>query len=544
MTNGGKQGDLQLKKILFTMTCGPYPDIDGTDSMDLYTSRLTKGQEIFTLRSYYPALPVYILAQNVSIPSVALEYPTYEEFVEELKKGYDYVGINFNTIFFDNTYRMCKAVKQFSPRTKIILGGYGVTCLREEFQEEKELLSMADYVCHGEGVRFVRDLLGEPLDGEIRQEFPSSYIYSMGEKIPFDNVISALGCRGACEFCCTSAFYDYKKVRLVDPAGLWKSIKEKLLKNDCRFVWIYDEDFFADADYVREMAELIRKDKEIPPEKVRWAGFGSIRSISQYEVEELAEMGVSAIWIGVESKFSELPKRKGRDVKDVFDSLRKAGIQTVGSFIIGWDFQTDENIVEDIDYFVGLKPTYTQVSSLMPCPETRLWERLKKENKLYTEGFRWSKHHLYSIMHRHTSIKDGDVLKYVNLTQEKLYHENGPSILGTFEVNLEGYVHCMESKNERIRAQASMYGDWCRKIFPALFAVGAYSPSPGVKKLVKTLQARYIKEFGAPSFLSLLKSGLFFCYAAILKLRTFLPHRFKKRKAKRYTRRYSYNGAE
>ena len=77
-----------MKKILFTMACGPYPRIDNTDSMDLYTSRLTKGQEFFTLKSYYPAMPVYLLAQNVSIPSVALEYPSFEEFVEEVKKGF------------------------------------------------------------------------------------------------------------------------------------------------------------------------------------------------------------------------------------------------------------------------------------------------------------------------------------------------------------------------------------------------------------------------------------------------------------------------
>lgn len=524
------------------MTCGPYPDIDKTDSMDLYTSRLTKGQEIFTLRSYYPALPVYLLAQNVSIPSVALEYPAFEEFVEEVKKGYDYIGINFNTIFFDNTLKMCRAVKELSPKTKIILGGYGVTCLKENFQEEKELLSLVDYVCHGEGIRFVRELLGEPLDGEIRQEFPMAYIYSMGEKIGFDNAISALGCRGACEFCCTSAFFDYKEVTLVPPAELWKTIKSKLLKEECNFVWIYDEDFFADAAYVREMARLIKNDKEIPPEKVAWAGFGSIRSISQYETEELVEMGVSAIWIGVESKFTNLPKRKGKDIKDVFASLREAGIQTVGSFIIGWDFQTPENIMEDINYFTDLKPTYNQISSLMPCPETRLWDRLKKENKLYTENFRWEKHHLYSIMHRHTSIKDEDVIRYVNFTQKTLYEKDGPSILRTFEVNLNGYINCRESANERIKARASNYKLWCHKIYPALCAAGVYAPSREAKESISILREKYLDTFGPSSLTSRLKSLLFLCYAGVLKLMRAIP--LKGKRKKKYTRRSTYNGAE
>ena len=531
-----------MKKILFTMACGPYPRIDNTDSMDLYTSRLTKGQEFFTLKSYYPAMPVYLLAQNVSIPSVALEYPSFEEFVEEVKKGYNYIGINFNTIFFDATYKMCKAIKELSPKTKIILGGYGVTCLKEDFQEEKELLSMADYVCHGEGISFVREILGEPTDGEIKQDFPTSYIYSMGEKVAFDNAISALGCRGACEFCCTSAFYDYKKVRIVNPEALWKIVKKKLLEKSS-FVWIYDEDFFADADYVREFGDIIKKDKDIPPEKVSWAGFGSIRSLSQYTIEELVEMGVSAIWIGVESKFSKLPKRKGRDIKETFKSLREAGIQTVGSFIIGWDFQTEANILEDINYFIDLKPTYTQISSLMPCPETRLWDRLKKEGKLYTDNFKWHNHHLYSIMHRHTSIKDEDVIKYVNLTQSLLYQRNGPSFSRTFEVDLNGYKASKKSKNEIIKAKAPLFASWCHLIFPALLAIKLHSPTPELRRDIKELRDSYIKEFGNPPFQAKIKSVLFLIYSSILRIYHFFT-KIWPGIDRSYTKRYTYYGAE
>lgn len=532
-----------MKKILFTMACGPYPIIDNTDSMDLYSSRLTKGQEFLTLKSYYPALPVYLLAQNVSIPSVALEYPTFEEFTTEVRKGYDYIGINFNTIFFDATYKMCKLIKEISPNTKIILGGYGVTCLKENFQGEQELLAMVDYVCHGEGIRFVREILGEPVDQEIKQDFPLAYIYAMGEKIAFDNAISALGCRGACEFCCTSAFYDYKKVRLVDPKNLWKIVRAKM-RGESTFVWIYDEDFFADADYVREFGSLIKNDRDIPPEKASWAGFGSIRSLSQYTVEELVEMGVTSIWIGVESKFSNLPKRKGRDVKETFAALHKAGIQTVGSFIIGWDFQTEENILEDINYFVDLNPTYTQISSLMPCPETRLWDRLKKEGKLYTENFRWNNHHLYSIMHRHTNIKDNDIIKYVNLAQSMLYKKNGPSFLRTFEVNLNGYLFCKNHTNPAIRQRKNVYAFWCHKIFPALFAVKVHAPSTTLKKKVKKLTKTYINEFGNPSLKTKTKSVLFVLYASVLRICYYCHNKRKTVKKRTYTRRCTYNGAE
>ncbi len=238
--------------VLLTMPFGPYPKLDGVDSMDLYSSRLTKNQDIFTFKSYYPRLALHLIAQNISARTTVLETPSYRDFIEEVKKGYDYVGINFDTIFFDQVLQMARAVREFSPKTKIILGGYGVTCLNEQFQDEQELVKMVDHVCHGEGIEFMRSILGEPLDSPVTQDFPLAYISVFGEKVYFDNLVSALGCRGGCEFCCTSAFYKYKKVRIVEADTLWQLMKKKILadKKDTAFIWIYDEDFFDDPEYV------------------------------------------------------------------------------------------------------------------------------------------------------------------------------------------------------------------------------------------------------------------------------------------------------
>ena len=159
------------------MACGPYPELDGCSSMDLYASRLTHSQDIFSFASYYPALPIYLIGQNISAPTVVLESPTFEIFTEEVKNGYDYIGINFNTIFFDQVLKMCRIIRRLSPETKIVLGGYGVCCLKENFQEEQELVKMVDHVCHGEGIRFMRELLGEPTDAPIKQDFPISDHY-------------------------------------------------------------------------------------------------------------------------------------------------------------------------------------------------------------------------------------------------------------------------------------------------------------------------------------------------------------------------------
>ncbi len=518
-----------------TMSCGPYPKLDGVNSMDLYSSRLTKNQDIFTFKSYYPRLAIHLIAQNISAASVVLETPSFGDFVSEIKKGYDYVGINFDTIFYDQVFKMVKAVKEFSPETRIILGGYGVVCLNEKFQEEQELVKMVDYVCHGEGIRFVRELLGEQVDAPVTQDFPLAYISIFGQKVYFDNLVSALGCRSGCEFCCTSAFYGYKKVRIVSASRLWELMKAKIQKKqDTAFTWIYDEDFFADPDYVREFAGFIKSDPDISPEQVRWGGYGSVRSLSQFTIEELLEMGVSSLWIGVESDYTDLPKRKGKDIKQLFSELHSAGIQTIGSFIIGWDFHSVENVQRDIDYFVSLSPTYSQVSSLMPCPETRLWKRMLDEGRLYTEGFKWRQHHLYSIMHRHKLLKDEDVPMLVQDTMVKLFENNGPSALRTFEANLRGYLYSYGHVNRRIKSRSVIFEKWCRFIAPALSAMKIYAPSVTVKRKLDSLMREYIDTFGRLTFVQHLQKHVFILLATILKISSFFPHQGKDPRTKRF----------
>jgi len=243
-------------------------------------------------------------------------------------------------------------------------------------------------------------------------------------------------------------------------------------------------------------------------DRISWGGYGSVRSLSKFTPEELAEMGVSAIWIGVESKFSKLPKRKGKDIKEIFSSLHENGIQTVGSFIIGWDFQTSENINEDIEHFVKLNPTFTQISSLMPCPETKLWEKVTKENRLYTENFKWENHHLYSSIHRHSTLKDEEIIDLIKYTQKKLYEENGPSVLRSFQIHLNGYRKFKNSKNEHLKQRSILHRKWCKLMVIVLPAIKKYGPTEKVREKAAEMLQEYRKEFEDLNVKQKIKSSL------------------------------------
>ena len=528
-------------KVLLTSVYGPFETFeDGSSMMDLYAGRLTKGQEIFTIKSYYPSLPLYLIAENISAPAVVLEFPTLKQFTRELRKGYDYVGIHFAaSLFFDKVLTMCRLIRKISPKTKIVLGGYGVVCVDQDFQNEADLRELVDYVCRGEGVRFMRELVGDPVDAPISENFPQSYFRIMSVKIPFNNLITAVGCRAGCEFCATSAFFKRDKIFLLSPSEFWAALKNYIKRGNVWFTWVFNEDFFADPEYVREFGRIVESDKEVSLDKIVWGGFGSVRALSQYDVEELVRMGVQAVWVGIESKYTNLPKRQGKSIKEIFESLHSAGIMTIGSFIVGWDFHTSETVKEDIEHVVSLNPTFSQISSLMPCPGTKFWDRMLEEKRLRTEDFKWKGFHLYAAVHKHLHMTDDEVRFYVRETQRRLYEENGPSVLRMLEVVLNGYARYRDAPDRRLRERASYFMRQAKVMYPTLLAIRVFAPSEKVRDKVAKIRLRYRREIGHVSPVSWCASFLFLVATVIAKISSIRRHKVERLPC----RRTCYNGA-
>jgi len=88
-----------MKKLLLTTVFRPFgvDDQYGNSSTlaEFHHTNLTSAQGIFSIRGANPNLGLHFIAENVQTPAKVLENPSLSEFIRELKKGYDYVGINF-----------------------------------------------------------------------------------------------------------------------------------------------------------------------------------------------------------------------------------------------------------------------------------------------------------------------------------------------------------------------------------------------------------------------------------------------------------------
>lgn len=521
-----------MKSVLLTNPIVPYDPVWGEDYNDLTGSRLTRGQGPFTLKSHGHCWALYLIAENLTCPVTVLENPTIEEFEVELSKGYDYWGVQVKVAFIDKIAKMIRVAKKTAPQTKIVLGGYGVKALYEPVPHDPEnlageILENADFICEGDGVRFFRELLNdEPIERPITQftlPLGAGTIPGLEKMAQFYNaiVVAALGCPGGCDFCATSHFFNKQKVRLLSPDQCF----ETMAFYAQRLSWknyhctVYDEDLLRDADYVRKLGSYIRASKTHGLDKIKYLAFGSIEALEQYDIEELQLHGVDSIWVGVESTIKNgleknypqiAKKHRGRTFEEVFSQLHNNGIVTTGSMILGFDFHTPENILEDIERFVKLKPVFYQIGPLIPCPGTELYRNLKRAGKLRAT-MTWHDGHLFADdLFDRPNFKPGELKKFFDYIHERLYEENGPSFLGSLDVNLNGYRKFKDAKDEPSRLRAELLKRNCQVYYACLDAVKEFATGKGAKERAREVEEKYKELLGEPSPNQKMLSQFFF----------------------------------
>ncbi|MCG8685778.1 MAG: radical SAM protein, partial [Desulfobacterales bacterium] len=195
--------------MLLTSVFGPFGVNDDygerENKMELFHNQVTREQGIYSYRFNHASHGLYFMAENVDIPTTVLDFPTLKKFRAELKHGYDYVGISFIVPNFDKAQKMASLVRELSPKTKIILGGHGASI------PDLESMIEYDYICHGEGIRFIRELLNEDPDKPIKHPLSYSSFNRQVMGVPWAPdggiLITGVGCANKCRFCATSHFF-------------------------------------------------------------------------------------------------------------------------------------------------------------------------------------------------------------------------------------------------------------------------------------------------------------------------------------------------
>lgn len=437
------------KKLLLTAVFGPYgiknkyAESLGMQ-MELLNNQITRMQGVHSPRQSYWTFPLYLIAENISVETTVLDFPTWSDFKKELKKGYTHVGINFIVANVLKAQRMANYIRQNYPEIKIILGGYGTI-----IPELKEMVPH-DAACIGEGVRWTRNYFGEDTGAPVKHPviFGPAYAYLYGAKGKPSGAIlmPGVGCENGCKFCITSHQFKKQYFPLL-PTGndIFEACCQTEAKIKQKGFTILDENFLKQPTRAMELLELMKK--KLKP--FVFDIFSSAEVIKKMGVDFLVRLGVRMIWVGVESKNSSFDKTKGIDLKKLFSDLQNSGISVNASTMLFQDHHDKQTINDDIDYVINLGTDFIQFMNYTPLAGTALYNELKEANRLKYLPYRYV-HGAGELYQTHPYINDRkDHVSYLRNAFKKKYIVDGPGVLNMAITALKGYKKALDDYNAR-----------------------------------------------------------------------------------------------
>ena len=444
--------------MLLSSVFGPYAQDDEFGSrkinpMELFHNQVTRAQGSFSVRMFHRSWGIMMIQSNIAAPCTVLDFPTREAFARELQANqYDVVGISSIIINVRKVREMCRMVRRLSPQSVIVVGGHVAAI------PGLEKMIDADHIVRGEGIAWMRRYLGEDENAPICHPAIVSGFQTriMGIRLPerkgatAATLIPSVGCPMGCNFCTTSAFFGGKG-KFVNFYDTGDELFEVMCKIEAELgvqsFFVMDENFLLH----RERAlRLLARMKEAG-KSWEFSVFSSANAIRKYTMEQLVELGVSWIWMGLESPKAGYSKLKGADIVQLTRELREHGIRVQGSTIIGLEHHTPENISEEIEYAVGYDTDFHQFMLYTPVPGTPLYQQMAEEGRMLNDVDLADIHGQFKFNFQHAAISRDESKTFLDRAFWRDFERNGPSLYRMCQTILQGWKRYKDYPDARVR---------------------------------------------------------------------------------------------
>ena len=500
-------------RILLSSVFGPYAQDDEFGSrkinpMELYHNQVTREQGPFSLRMFHRSWGILMIQQNISAPTTVLDFPTRQIFEAELQANdYDIVGISSIIVNVGKVRDMCRTVRRLAPKATIVVGGHVAAIPGIEH------LIDADHIVKGDGICWMRRFLGEDVEAPIQHpEIVSGYdARTLGCKLPgrkggtAATIIPSVGCPMGCNFCTTSAFFGGKgKFLNFYNTGeeLFRIMSRMEAHLGVKSFFMMDENFLLHKKRAMELLENMKATGKA------WAlyVFSSANAIGQYSIRELVELGVSWVWMGLESPLSSYAKLKGADTRKLTAELRHHGIKTLGSTIVGLEHHTNENIEGEIEHAISHDTDFHQFMLYTPVPGTPLFDEMTGQGRMLEGVDLADIHGQDQFNFRHAAISREDSKRWLDWAFRRDFELNGPSLYRICKTTLDGWRRYKNDPDARVRARFTWEARALRDGYAAaLWAMERYlrDANTAVSQQIHQLRKDIGREFGfASSILS------------------------------------------
>jgi radical SAM superfamily enzyme YgiQ (UPF0313 family) len=269
---------------------------------------------------------------------------------------------------------------------KVIMGGINASVLPEEYLEH------SDSVVIGEAENAWEKCLSDFEKGELKKRYEADpkHDYRLPRKPRWDLVNTSLimqvavqatrGCPFRCDFCLVSTIFGTKmRFREID------NIIEEISTLPSKYVFFVDDNLTINKKYAHQLMERLK------PLAISWACMASI-DVADDEIllRKMADAGCFNILIGFESlnpgslnESHKIHNEEGRKFADAINKIHRAGIHINGSFIVGFDNDTTDELERIYDFSLANGLANVNLHILASPPGSVLNKRLSEDGRIF-----------------------------------------------------------------------------------------------------------------------------------------------------------------
>lgn len=360
----------------------------------------------------------------------------------------DIVGITGTTPLINQMRDLSVLVKDISRDIAVVAGGSHVTALPEETLHESLLdavflgeadYSFADYcdasdpaevkgICYRTPGGFVHTAR-EPLIANLDElPMPAWDLYRMEDykriprllvrQVPATIAEFSRGCVFKCDFCAsqTTMGQGYRKKspeRCAEEVARMRAL-------GYREFWLADDIFTSDQEWAVAVCEaIIRADVDMV-----WTCTNGIRveSADDRLFRTLRKAKCYRVSFGFESGNNEILKKFGKGGRATIEQgwtavekARNAGLDTAGTMLLGLSHDTEETMLETIDYARRLPLDMMKFGVTIAFPGTRMFSDYARLGLI--KSFDWDKYFIYTDepLFAHRNLSYETITKYMDI---------------------------------------------------------------------------------------------------------------------------------